>query len=340
MGILDWLFTKHDEASGSAVDAAVIDQRIEQVLRIVNPRLKLVAGYHRKLSPAVVRAVLYCREIEAQIPPAIEVSSTAWSDSPLLRALFVGAPDIPALFSRSVAVQDFFAASIGAEEVWATLRFHVRQREVFGVAVEGDIVRHDVAQTTISFSDKKVVLPSGSERDARLEIRRRAFKFLVTEVLEQIAAADLQRKDLAEQRSMLGTRLRILKSQGSGLEAMLDENGGTRQQIEDVERQLAENERALAAFPSAGETLENVIWRIREVLTHAADYLRIRTVALRLDPFNVALPEGSGEAAVELALPTVVVQRAPEVQLVACRFPRRELIDRSSLLDEARRQLG
>ena len=41
MGILDWLFTSSDEASGSTVEPAVIDQRIEQVVRIVNPRLKL-----------------------------------------------------------------------------------------------------------------------------------------------------------------------------------------------------------------------------------------------------------------------------------------------------------
>ena len=166
MGILDWLFTSSDEATGSTVDPAVVDQRIEQVVRIVNPRLKLVPGYHRKLAPAVVRAVLYCRELEAQIPPAIEASASVWSASPTLRALFATAQDIPAVFSRSVQVQDFFSATPGADQVWATLRFLGREREGFGVAVQGDVVRYDGARTAVSFEDKKEMCIRDRSRSA------------------------------------------------------------------------------------------------------------------------------------------------------------------------------
>lgn len=340
MGILDWLFTSSDEASGSTVEPAVIDQRIEQVVRIVNPRLKLVPGYHRKLAPAVERAVLYCRELEAQIPSAIEASAAVWSASPTLRALFASAQDIPAVFSRSVPVQDFFATRPGADDVWATLRFRGREQEGFGAVVQGDVVRYDVARTAVSFGEKKVVLPSGGEHDARIEIRRRAFKFLVTEALEQIASVDMQRKDLTEQRAMMQARLLLLKGQRAGLEAMLDDGGGALEKIEDVERKLAENERALTAFPNAGGTLQYVIERVQDVLSHGSDYIQISMDKLRLDQFNILVPEGTGEATVEITVPKVTVKRAPAVNLLACRFPRGELIRRGSLLDQAQRLLG
>jgi len=340
MGILDWLFSGNDEATGSTVDPALIEQRIEQVVRIINPRLKLVADYRRRLAPAVEQAILYCRELEARLPPAIKASATVWSESPTLRALFATARDIPGVFSRSRAVQDFFAARPDADQVWATLRFLCRETTGFGVAADGGVVRHDVVRTCVSFIEKKIVLPSGCEHDARIEIRRRIFKFLLTEALQQITTVDMERKHLREQCSMLQTRLMILKGQRVGLEAMLEDGDGARQKIEDVKQKLTENERALAAFPSAGKTLEEVIGRVQDVLMHGSDYIRIEMVKLRLDQMNVLAPAGAGESATEIVLPKVVVKSAPVVNLITCSFPRGEFIRGKSLLREAEQLLG
>lgn len=340
MGILDWLFGGSDDETGTTVDPAVIDQRIEQVVRIVNPYLKLVAGYHRKLAPVVEQAVLYCRQIEAQILPSLEMSATAWSKNPLLRALFATADDVPAVFSRCTEVQDFFEDSPGADEVWASLRFRRHEERGFGLALQDDEVHHDVAQTTVSFIDKKVVQPRASEYEARLEIRRRAFKFLVTQALEQIASVNTRRKDLTEQRTMLQARLSMLKNQRAGLEAMLDNDSGAVDKIEELERKLDQNERSLAQCPGAGETLDYVMKRVRSVLSHAADYIQVSPVSLRLDQMNIIVPAGSPAPAIEIVLPEVLVKRVPQIHVVVGRFPRSELIRRESLLDEAQRLLG
>ncbi|MCM8626308.1 hypothetical protein [Accumulibacter sp.] len=337
MGILDWLFSGNDDATGTTVDPAVIAQRIEQVVGIVNPRLKLVAGYRRKLAPAVEQAVLYCREIESQIPPTIEATERGWAENPVLRAVFASAHDIPAVFSRSRAVQDFFEKAPEVDQVWATLRFLRREETSFGVVARGDVVQHDVMRTCISFVDKKAVLPSASERDARIEIRRRAFKFLATEALRQIASSDMRCKDLAVQRSMLQSRLTILKGQRAGLETMLGHGGRAGQQVEDVEARLAENEEALTVCPTPEEVLDNAIDRVQQVLTHGPDYIHISTLRLRLSQMNVVVPEGSDEPAVDIALPLVVVKSAPVVSLLACSFPRSGLIRRRTLLSEAQR---
>jgi len=79
---------------------------------------------------------------------------------------------------------------------------------------------------------------------------------------------------------------------------------------------------------------------VREVLTHGPDYIRIDRTKLRLDQMNVLMPEGSGEAAAEIVLPKVVVRSAPVVSLLACRFPRSELIRSKRLLHQAGQLLG
>jgi len=337
MGILDWLFGGNDAATGTAVDPAVIEARIEQVVGIVNPRLKLVPNYRRRLAPAVEEAVLYCRTIEAQIPWAIEASAAAWADNPTLRAVFASARDVPAVFSRSRAVQDFFDKSPGADQVWAALRFIRREEQRVVVAASGDSLHRDVVRTAVSCVDKKVVLPSDCEQEARLEIRRRAFRFLVTEALRQVASAEVLSKDLATQRSILLGRLMILKGQRAGLETLLGHGGRTAAQIDEIEASLSQNEQALAMCPTAGDALEHAIERIQHVLTHGPDHLQIETARLLLDQMNLVVPEGSDTAAVEIALPLVVVRSAPVISLLPCRFPRGELIRRRTLLSDAQR---
>lgn len=340
MGLLDWLFGGNDEATGTAVDPAIIQQRIGQVVTMVDPRLKLVSGYQRKLAPAVKQAVLYCRELEAQIPAVIETSAKTWSESPVLRALFATAQDIPAVFSRSVEVQDFFAGAPAADGTWVMLRFVRNERKGFGAAVHGEVVQHDVPQTSVSFDGKAALLPCACEHDARIGIRRRAFKFLVTQAVEEIASADTQRADLQNQQNMLKTRLAILKGQRAGLEAMLGNGERTSDKMEEVERKLAENEQSLERFPRVGKTLDYALGRVRSVLTHGSDYLQVRPVTLRLDQMNVVVPEASAEPASDLVLPEVLVKGTPVIHMLACRFPRDELIQRKRLIDEAQRLLG
>jgi hypothetical protein len=337
MGILDWLFGGNDVATGTVVDPAVIETRIEQVVGIVNPRLKLVPGYRRRLAPAVEQAVLYCRKIEAQIPRAIEASAALWADNPVLRAVFASARDVPAVFSRSRAVQDFFDQAPDADHVWAALRFIRCEEQRVVVATSGDVVQRDVVRTAVSCGDKKVVLPSGCEQEARLEIRRRAFRFLATEALRQIASAAVISNDLATQRSILLGRLMILKGQRAGLETVVGHGGRREVQIDEVEASLSRNEQALAACSIAGNALEHAIERIQHVLMHGADHLHIETARLRLDQMNLVVPEGSDEAAVDIALPLVVVRSAPVISLLPCSFPRRELIRRRTLLSDAQR---
>ncbi len=337
MGILDWLFGGDDAATGILVDPTVIEARIDEVVGIVNPRLKLVPGYRRRLAPAVEQAILYCRTIEAQIPRAIEATAAMWADSPTLRAVFATARDVPMVFSRSRSVQDFFDREPDADQVWAALRFIRREEARVVVAANGDLMQRDVVRTAVSCVDKKVVLPSGCEHEARLEIRRRAFRFLVTEALRQIVSAEAACKDLSMERSILIGRLMILRGQRAGLETVVGHGGRTAGQIAEVGASLARNEQALAACATPGDALEQAIECIQQVLTHGADHLRIETVRLRLDQMNLIVPEGSPAAAVDIALPLVVVRSAPVISLLPCSFPRRDLIGRRTLLDDAQR---
>ncbi len=340
MGILDWLFGGDDAATDAKVDKAVIDYGIEQVVNMVDPRLKFVVGYHDKLAGAVEQAVLYCRELEGKIPAAMPASAAVWSDSPLLRAIFATAPDVPTTFSRSSAVQEFFATTPGADAAYAGVRFVIREEQRFGMRMQGETVQRDVAQTAISFGDKKVPLAVATEREIRIEIRRRAFKFLITEALDQISSANTRREDLREDRSMLKARLDMLRRNRGSMESVLDDGGEIDTKVEALEELLAINARSLAKLPTAEQTLNYILTRTKTVLTHGAEYIQVKPVTFRLDRMNIVVPVGGSEQANEIVLPEVSVKGKPSISLVVAQFPRSELIPRASLADEARRLLG
>lgn len=340
MGILDWLFSGRDDATGSTVDPTIIDQRIEQVVRLVDPRLKLVNGYHRKLEKPVEQAILFCRELEAQIQPTVTASAVAWAESPLLRAVFGAATDIPEVFSRSGAVQDFFASTPGADAVYAVLRFLIREDQRFGMRVQGQVVQRDVAQTALSFGEKQVPVALATEQEARIEIRRRAFKFLVTEALDQISSAHTRRQDLREHRSMLQARLDMLRRHRGSMESAIDADPAVATKVGAIEEMLALNERSLAEFPSAEETLDYILKRVRTVLTHGSTYIQVKPATFRLSAMNIVVPAASPEPANEIVLPDVALKGRPRLALLVTRFPRGELIPRASLTAEAKRLLG
>lgn len=131
----------------------------------------------------------------------------------------------------------------------------------------------------------------------------------------------------------------MLKAQQVGLESVLESGSGAIEKIDDLARRLTENERSLAECPAIGNTLDYVMKRVRSVLIHAADHLAVEQVSLWLDPMNVRLPAGGAAAATGIRLPEVVVRHEPRIHVLVGRFPRRELIRRESLFDEARRLL-
>lgn len=340
MGILDWFLGRTGDESAAKEDDALVARATEHVVRMVDPRIKLLPGYEKKLRGAIEHAIGFCREFGDRMPPGVPMDATAWNADPLVRALFATAADVSPVFSRSPEVQDFFAATPGADRVFAVLRVMRREERGFGMQLQGEVVQQDVAQTAVNFSEKRVVLPSATEEGVRREIMRRVFQFLTTEALEQISSADTRRKDLKEQRSALQTRLAILHRHGAGLESVLERDSGVAAKVEDMEQQLAESERALGELPTAGQTLEYCVDRVKAVLFHPEQYLDMQPVAMRLNAMNILVTGTSTENTYEISLPELRVRGKPALDALIASFPHNQLISRGSLMDQASRQLG
>ena len=152
----------------------------------------MMSGARERLSPAVEHALAYAHGAVSHIPAGIELTPDNWGRTPLLRA-FSRARAMSARRSRqSQDLRDFMKspAASGMETLHCVVAATRVERTVLGHAMEGEMLRQDVAQRTVSFSDMRIAGFTATE-----DVLRAGLEDFV---LEQLVLAAL--RDVAENR--------------------------------------------------------------------------------------------------------------------------------------------
>jgi hypothetical protein len=163
------------------------------------------------------------------------------------------------------------------------------------------MVQRDVAQTSVSFSDHRAHLCGRDEARLRRVVGAQAFEFLLAQALAEIGEERVERQELEANRSLLRARLRLLRQQGPGLGSLFGSSApAARSEQAQLEAELLENERQLAAMGGNESALEMELDSLIEVLENPQRYLRVERRHLRLNPMNILVERENGEPVVEL----------------------------------------
>ncbi|MDP1734188.1 MAG: hypothetical protein Q8L44_07465 [Sulfuritalea sp.] len=132
-----------------------VRQAIERAVEIVEPILKTVSGYERKLAPAVSHALGYCEQLAADIPGPIGINARAFSADPLVHSLFAAPGDIAEMLGKSRDLRAFLAdpAQCEGDDFFALLGMRQREKAVMGIAQQGGVLQSDVPQRLLYFAD-------------------------------------------------------------------------------------------------------------------------------------------------------------------------------------------
>jgi hypothetical protein len=330
---------------GHAPDEARQRRIGESVARIVamNPQLRLARRYQARLETAVDAAIGYMDAIVAAIPPPRAAEAGAWAADPYIHAFFAAPEDIAPALSRSEDLRAFFAQNPGMPEAYAVLGMAMAAKHVLGVALEGETMRRDVVQETISFSDHQVRMCARSEPELREEIVRRLVDQLGVEGLTRFAADQVRRGVLETERALLKTRLLLLERQGVGMRSMLgDELRVGADELGRLREQMSENEGELDALGIRSESLDRQLGHVCAVLSEPGAHIYVERRCVRLNRMNVVLEPGSTEASDEITFEVArIPTNPPRLRAFALvRFARGDLLPATSLLDQAARLLG
>lgn len=329
-------------------DAADEHERLrvhEAVARILalSPQLHMLRHAEARLAPAVSTAMRYLDTLIAAAPAPREASAAAWASDPYIHAFFAAAADVAPAMSRSADLRAFFDQHPDLEEAYGVLGMAMTGKHILGVALEGETMRRDVVQETVSFSDHQVRVCGRSEAELREELVRRLVDQLGLEGLARFSADQSRREVLEQDRALLRTRLQLLERQGVGVRGVLgDEPPAGLEELERLREQIDDNERSLEHLGIRSESLERELGHLSEVLSNPGSHIYVESKRLRLNRMNVIVAQASGEAASEITFQIGRLPTSPPRMraFTLVRFRRADLLPAASLFERAARLLG
>lgn len=327
MGFFDWLFGSTALSGGDARLKAAV----ERVIEGTDPRIKAIGNARQRLAPAVAHALDYAQNFVAPLPPAIELTPETWGRNPLLRAMFVRPSDVSGTLSNSLDLREFLGSSqaVGLETIHCVVAATRVERTVFAPALEGGMLRQDVAQKSIGFNDFRLVGFSQTEALLRSRLEDIVLEGLVLSALRDIAANKQRNEQLGMYRQLLLTRLRLIEQSGAGLEGMLDSHSHENRDLQRLRSELAKNEAELTTLNSGGSGFEIILELVVEALHNAEDIIRPQQLSLRLNSMNMIVGDEDADAStIELVEFSTANPERPRRVAFLVAFPRHSVVER------------
>ena len=188
----------------------------------------------------------------------------------------------------------------------------------------GEVIRREVAQRGVCFTDHTLSGPAPTEEDARQLLVWNLFDSLVERLAERLAARQRTREELQKVKDYLGAQLR---SADAGRRPALQ------QRLDALLADLAKAHAALDLRRLAGD--------FDEILLSPEHYLSLEHVTLRLDGMGVLRADDTGANTHALDFTDLIGRdrRRWTVVMVRC-HPRPELLAMADRLREAGRWLA
>lgn len=339
MGILEWM--RRDKPHGGGHGKREMAELAERVTRL-NPRLRLVPHYRRRLRPALEQALTHVRGLVDGLPAPREATAHAWGTDPYIHAFFATPHDVELTFSRSPDLREFFDKSPGTPTAFTVLGMTMTERRTLGVALEGDVMRSEVPQTNISFGEHRVTIMAASEAALRDEIVWRLFDQLALEALARFTAGKSRQDELDREHTLLVARLRLLERQGTGVRSVFGaDTAVTATEAATLRDEIATNERELAQLTPSHDALDRRLACLAETIADAPASFSIEHMALRLSATNVLLAPDNPAPAQDIDLLIARIPGDPPMvrSFTLASFAHRDMVSPRALLDEAERWL-
>jgi hypothetical protein len=210
---------------------------------------------------------------------------------------------------------------------------------VFAPKHEGDQIKQDVAQVSVSFSGHRLIAPTATLEATRLDIGRRILQRLAQEALARIVAVDMKATELQQHKAYLGARLRLLNLARDGMEGIVQDPATISEQIKGVERELKETVDGYVEAKASLLTLDGHINHVAEVFSHPEQYVTLTHTPLRVSRMGIKVDDASQGAVNGLALTELTIGEKLRAVIAIASCPRIEMPPKEDLVAKAERYL-
>jgi hypothetical protein len=283
---------------------AVLTEAIERVVQSSAPVICSLRDCRRDLRSPVETALAYIDQTIALIPGPVALSPQNWDHDPLLQALFVEPDEIRVLLTVNSRLKSFFAKN-PSDRAFALLTAAQHERIIFGTAVEGEIVRRDVAQTAVEFRDHRILDPAAMEVETRDALKDRALNALVAQVLERLLQLRSLKDELREQQRILSIQLKIQQTRPHNLDGLMSEDRDSDSSAPGTHPVLADIDRQIRDLSAESDSPDDYLRQLVDLLNAPQEILTVRPITLRLNWMGIKQGESSAAGHPEIQLAEV-----------------------------------
>lgn len=289
MRLLDRLFNRCNAPQAQDPD---LDEALERAAARVDPRIKQTRAWPQRYRTPLLGALTQARRVTDAIPGPLQVDAAHYIRDPYVRALFASATDVRESLCSSPALRGY-----SGDSAYALLSVRRMETSALGVESSGGILRRDVLQRLVWFTDPRLSCPAANEADARRCLLWTLYERFLERVVIGIQRIEADYQRLLRDKDEALARLR------KAADGQHDEQRA----LEAVLRKLTDTARMLE--PAARADI------FEAVLSHPQDCVYVEDYNLILDPMGV-VHASEGQSATCLQF-TELYERYQEPRTVA-----------------------
>ncbi len=308
--------------------AAEVLHSLETVVDDTDSKIRLVPGYKKKLRNDIQSSLEFADELVEQIPQAIEVSSSTFVSDPYVNAFFTNIADLQSVFRHSSEMHDYMEDShADGSRCCALLCMRRTEKTVTGMELSDNMLKKDVLQVAVSFSDHRIYSPAPSESGTREGLKCCLFQGLVTNALERIMKLKLASHRLQSNHQMLHARLRRYKQRARDMKKGTRDGVKLAQGIEETSLELRKTEEQIMNSPLL--TPQIALEQVMAIFSKPDDFVRVRKFPLRLNKMGIKISDDSAQPCNRIDLTEVTIgNELPRVVTLAT-FPGKQLVSKT-----------
>lgn len=314
-------------ASTTGISHADIEEAIEHVVESIEPSMRYVPGYKNILQEAVTTTLDYISNLVDKIPGPLFISTSTYTIDPQVNAYFSTADRISEIFSNSIELRSFFESTenINIDEACALLCMHVEEKIVAGMELQNDIIRRDVMQKRLNFSEYKILSPARNEAEVRLGIKQCIFNGIITYALQEIVDIKQQKLGLELHLNKLKSKLKTRQSNGGGLSKLL--SGATEMVVsEDIYQEISDSQKQLEQLPSSWDAPRYYLECIKNTLSQPENFITLKSMTYDITKMGIISTGETSETVNSIQINKIVIANVLERAVAIVRYNRNELL--------------
>ena len=263
------------------------NELIDYVVNTIEPKLKRVRGYRKRLQEPLQICREHCRAIVAEIPGPIYLKRTGYYDNPVIKAAFAGSDRIEDLLDR-INKTTSKTPFPGTERV-ALLTMKSTEKTIFGSKKQGDMIIGDAAMRSITFTDHNMVGLATTLANSREALEKYSLEIIAEAAARELSEIRTKLVDLRQRQEWLRAMNKMFGGgKGAGMGCVFVPFDPEKQKKQKkLEQMLVETESEIATARSESERPEDWLTTVENFLSRPEDILSMRPVSLRLNWSNV-----------------------------------------------------